>query len=201
MSLFLRFVFRRFPRALLELPRLGWWMAPYALKATTKEAMKTRAFRILRFVPEKERPGLVAGFVEKILKPRLFPGGREVVSDHRRRGHTLVLASASCDVYMEPVRKMLKFDALVCTRTQPVGPECAPVVVGTNCYGEEKVKRLSELEFFRKTDWAASYGYSDHQSDLPMMLLCGNPVAANPNRALRKIALGKGWKIVDWAKA
>lgn len=199
LSMFLPFVARRFPRALLELPRLGLWTAPYILGATSKEEMKTRVFRILRFVPEDERPALVAEFLDKVLKPRLYPAGLEVVKNHRQKGHTLVLASASCDVYMQPVQNMLEFDVLVCTRTQPVGPECAPVVVGANCYGEEKVRRLSDLEFFQKTDWAASHAYSDHPSDLPMMLLCGNPVAANPNRALRKMALNEGWQVVDWA--
>jgi HAD superfamily hydrolase (TIGR01490 family) len=201
LSLFLQFVSRRFRRVLLDLPRLGMWMAPYALGATTKEKMKTRVFRILRFVPEEERPALVAEFLEEVMKPRLYPAGLEVIENHRQAGHTLVLASASCDVYMEPLWKMLQFDVLVCTRTQPVGPECAPVVVGVNCYGEEKVRRLCELDFFEKTDWAASHAYSDHPSDLPMMLLCGNPVAANPNRALRKMAQSEGWKIVDWATA
>lgn len=199
MSMFMRFVMGRFKRALVELPRLGLWMAPYAAKATTKEKMKTRVFRILRHVPEEERPALVAEFLEKVLKPRLFPAGLEVVEDHRRQGHTLALASASCDVYMEPVRKLLEFDVQVSTRTQPVGPNCAPVVIGANCYGEEKVRRLSELDFFENTDWAASYAYSDHPSDLPILLLCGNPVAANPNRALRKMALSEGWEIADWA--
>jgi HAD superfamily hydrolase (TIGR01490 family) len=198
LSMFMRFVMGRFKRGLVELPRLGLWMAPYTVGATTKEKMKTRVFRILRHVPEEERPALVAEFIEKVLRPRLFPAGQKVVEDHRRQGHTLVLASASCDVYMEPVRKLLEFDVQVSTRTQPVGPNCAPVVIGANCYGEEKVRRLSELDFFENTDWAASYAYSDHPSDLPMLLLCGNPVAANPNRALRKMALDEGWEIADW---
>jgi HAD superfamily hydrolase (TIGR01490 family) len=199
MSMFMRLVTRRFPRTLLEMPRLGLWMAPYAVGATTKEKMKTRAFGILRHVPEEERPALVEEFVQEVLRPRLFAGGQKIVEDHRRRGHTLVLASASCDVYMEAVGKLLEFDVQVSTRTQPVGPNCAPVVIGTNCYGEEKVRRLAELDFFEQTDWAASSAYSDHPSDLPMLLLCGHPVAANPNRALRKMAQDEGWEIADWA--
>lgn len=199
LSLFLQFTSRRYRRALLDFPRLGLWMAPYAVGATTKEKMKTRVFRVLRHVPEEERPALVAEFVETVLKPRLYPAGLEVVGNHREQGHTLVLASASCDVYMEPVRDLLKFDVQVSTRTQPAGPDCAPVVVGANCYGQEKVRRLAELEFFHNTDWAASCAYSDHPSDLPMLLLCGRPVAANPNRALRKMATSEGWKIADWA--
>jgi len=201
MSMFIRFATRRFPRALLELPRLGLWMGPYAAKATTKEKMKTRVFRILRHVPEEKRPVLVEEFVEEVLRPRLFPEGQKVVEDHRRQGHTLVLASASCDVYMEAVRGLLDFDLQVSTRTQPTGPDRAPAVIGANCYGEEKVRRLCELDFFENTDWAASYAYSDHPSDLPMLLLCGHPVAANPNRALRKMAQDAGWEIADWAAA
>jgi HAD superfamily hydrolase (TIGR01490 family) len=199
MTMFLWFVAGRFRRALLDLPRLGLWMAPYAAGATSKAQMKTRAFRILRHVPEEKRPALVAEFVEEVLRPRLFPAGLEIVGDHRRRGHTLVLASASCDVYMEAVRNLLEFDVLVSTPTRPTGPKRSPEVSGTNCYGEEKVRRLSGLDFFENTDWTASYAYSDHPSDLPMFMLCGHPVAANPNRDLRKMALREGWDIVDWA--
>lgn len=199
MSLFLQFVTRRFRRALFELPRLGLWTTPYALGATSKEKMKTRAFRILRHVPAEERPGLVAAFVDQVLKPRIFEAGREIVHRHREQGHTLVMASASCDVYMEPVRSLLGFDVQVSTPTQPTGPNKTPVVVGANCYGEEKVRRMAELDFFNNTDWAASYAYSDHQSDLPMFLLCGHPVAANPNRTLRKMATSEGWDILDWS--
>ena len=199
LSLFLQFVIRRFRRVLLDLPRLGLWMAPYAVGATSKEKMKTKAFGVLRHVPKDLREDLVATFVDNVLKPRIFKAGMERVNRHREQGHTLVLASASCDVYMEPVRKLLEFDILVGTRTRPAGSNNAPVVVGANCYGEEKVRRMAELDFFENTDWAASYAYSDHPSDLPMFLLCGHPVAANPNRSLRRMAWKEAWEIVDWS--
>jgi HAD superfamily hydrolase (TIGR01490 family) len=199
LSLFLQFATRRFQRALLDLPRLGARMIPYLLGKYTKTQMKTEVLRILRHVPEEERPVLVAAFLEHILKPRLFPAGREKIRWHREKGHTLILATASPDTYMEPVRKLLQFEALVGTRTRPTGPNNAPVVVGANCYGEEKVRRMAELDFFESTDWAASYAYSDHPSDLPMLLLCGHRVATNPNRSLRKMAHREGWEIVDWS--
>ncbi len=199
LSLFLQFVTRRFRRALLDFPRLGARMIPYSLKRFTKAQMKTEVLRVLRHVPEKERPDLVTAFLENILRPRLLPAGLERVQWHREKGHTLVLASASPDTYMEPVRGLLQFEVLVSTRTQPTGQNNAPVIVGNNCYAEEKVRRMAELDFFENTDWAASYAYSDHPSDLPMFLLCGHPVAANPNRSLRRMALREGWEFVDWA--
>ncbi len=198
LGLFLLYLTGRYRRALLDLPRLGLWMAPYSVGAVSKEKMKTKAFRILRHVPAEERPGLVTAFTDRVLKPRLFAGGLEKVRWHREQGHTLVLASASCDVYMQAAGELLGFDVLVSTRTRPGGPQGTPVVFGPNCYGQEKVRRMAELEFFHRTDWAASYAYSDHPSDLPMLVLCGHPVAANPNRPLRRMALREGWEILDW---
>jgi phosphatidylglycerophosphatase C len=198
LSLFLRYVTGRFRRALLDLPRLGLWMAPYSVGAVSKEKMKTKAFWVLRHVPAEERPELATAFFEQVLKPRIFEAGLEKVRWHREQGHTLVLASASCDVYMQAVGRMLGFDLVVCTRTRLEGPDDLPVVFGPNCYGREKLRRLLELDFFHTTDWAASYAYSDHPSDLPMLLLCGHKVAVNPTRPLRRMALREGWEIADW---
>ena len=42
-------------------------------------------------------------------------------------------------------------------------------------------------------DLEASFAYSDSATDIPMLELVGNPVAVNPDRALRKHALSEGW--------
>jgi phosphoserine phosphatase len=55
-------------------------------------------------------------------------------------------------------------------------------------------------------DWLAAHAltgapmrfYSDHPSDAPMFELADEAVAANPTRALRALAVARGWSIVDW---
>ena len=55
-------------------------------------------------------------------------------------------------------------------------------------------------------DWLAAQAltgaplrfYSDHPSDAPMFELADEAVAANPNRALRAMAVARGWAVVDW---
>ena len=47
---------------------------------------------------------------------------------------------------------------------------------------------------------AASYAYSDSESDLPMLTAVGHPVAVNPDSALERIARDNGWRIVRFDK-
>jgi HAD superfamily hydrolase (TIGR01490 family) len=195
MGPFLLFLLRTYPACWLGLPRPALLAAPYAAGLVSKEAIKGAAMRIWRKVRPQDREELLRRFHDQELKPRYLPKGVERVRWHHAQGHTLALVSASVDVYLGEVVRELGFDHLVATRTTL---EPAPAVVGPNNYGEEKVARLKQLPLFLSTDWAASYGYSDHLSDLPMLRLCGHPVAANPKPDLLQVARVEGWEIVDW---
>ncbi|MDQ2725073.1 MAG: hypothetical protein M3Y36_06215, partial [Actinomycetota bacterium] len=41
---------------------------------------------------------------------------------------------------------------------------------------------------------ADSWAYSDSATDVPMLEAVGHPVAVNPDRALRRIAVDRGWE-------
>ena len=45
-------------------------------------------------------------------------------------------------------------------------------------------------------DLAASWAYSDSESDLPMLRAVGHPVAVNPDAALARVAREEGWEIL-----
>jgi hypothetical protein len=47
-------------------------------------------------------------------------------------------------------------------------------------------------------DLAASYAYSDSESDLPMLRLVGNPVVVNPDAELLRTARAEGWRIITF---
>ncbi|MCZ9342803.1 HAD-IB family hydrolase, partial [Streptomyces sp. TRM76130] len=47
-------------------------------------------------------------------------------------------------------------------------------------------------------DLARCYAYSDSATDLPMLEAVGHPHAVNPDRALRREALARGWPILDF---
>jgi hypothetical protein len=49
-------------------------------------------------------------------------------------------------------------------------------------------------------DLAASYAYSDSESDLPMLRAVGNPVAVNPDPPLAAIADAEGWQTLRFER-
>ncbi len=52
----------------------------------------------------------------------------------------------------------------------------------------------------RGIDLAASYAYSDSESDLPMLRAVGHPVAVNPDAELERVAREEGWRIMRFDK-
>jgi len=65
---------------------------------------------------------------------------------HRRRGHELILVSATLDLYLAPLAVQLGFDQVLCTRlsTRKLGDVelFDGGVEGTDCTGAEKLRRV-----------------------------------------------------------
>ena len=47
-------------------------------------------------------------------------------------------------------------------------------------------------------DLASSYAYGNHQSDLPLLELIGNPYVVEPTEPLRRVALANKWPILTY---
>src|SRR5206468_12788333 len=98
-------------------------------------------------------------------------------------------------------QEMAELMALVLTFDGAVG-SVAEVVDGVYTgreggpfnYREGKAEAIRELAEREGIDLAASYAYSDSESDLPMLRLVGHPVAVNPDKELARVARAEGWK-------
>ena len=55
---------------------------------------------------------------------------------------------------------------------------------------------LRELASRDGIDLAASFAYSDSESDLPMLRAVGHPVVVNPDPELARIAAEEGWEVL-----
>jgi phosphoserine phosphatase len=55
---------------------------------------------------------------------------------------------------------------------------------------------MRELADAQGIDLAASYAYSDSESDLPMLRIVGHPVVVNPDAELRRVAREEDWEVM-----
>ena len=70
--------------------------------------------------------------------------------------------------------------------------------IETYAYGPTKAEAVRELAAAEGYDLARSFAYSDSVTDLPMLEAVGHPYAVNPDRALRKVAVERGWPVLDF---
>ena len=68
-------------------------------------------------------------------------------------------------------------------------------------YGPLIAEAVLALAAAQGYNLAESYAYSDSITDLPMLEAVGHPVVVNPDRALRKEAIARGWPILAFSNA
>jgi HAD superfamily hydrolase (TIGR01490 family) len=135
------------------LPRVAWIflrLAPLAWRVAfhraTVDEFKVRAIARLFDGAEVGRLRAVGLAHAWDVRRRLRPAALARIEWHRAQGHRLVLASASVDLYVEPLALALGFDHVVCTRLAvAVEDGCERfdgTLVGEDCTGAAKVRQI-----------------------------------------------------------
>lgn len=170
---------------------VGW-----RLGLAGRDAIKAEALKTLRGIDRATLEARAADFVARELATNIRPGARAAIARHAAQGDRLILATAAAELIADPLARALGFDAVIATRldwTLPGGPRLA----GANCYGAEKLRRIIEARALRPFA-APVHAYSDHVSDLDMLVAADHGYAVNPSAGLRRAAPAHGIGIVDF---
>jgi HAD superfamily hydrolase (TIGR01490 family) len=146
---------------------------------------------------------LRARFVAERIEPRLGAQARELVHQHRERGDTLVLTTASNRFLAEPIAHSLGMDHLIATELETEGEVFTGRNAGVLNMREGKVERLRAWLADRGLEGASlaeAFFYSDSMNDAPLLRSVGRPVAVDPDDRLAALAVEAGWPIVRLAR-
>lgn len=199
---FLFSVARRRPlRLLLALP-LAIAALAYKLGMISRKRLKEHMLcAVLCGAERVQVAGYAAAFTAHWVANRVRPGALTAIDEHRSKGHHLILATASLDLYVERFGTHFGFDTVVATRAAwDSADRLSGSIDGENCFGPEKVRRLEEVLAGGREDTTV-VAYSDSHADLPLLRWADRAVAVNPSGPLRRAALGEGFEIVDWDRA
>jgi HAD superfamily hydrolase (TIGR01490 family) len=154
---------------------------------------------LLEGFPVSELQTLVAGAMEPVLKPLVYAEPLALAARHRERRERVYVVSAALQEIVDALAAELGFDGAIGSRCEIVdgvytGRPARPA------HGEGKAAATRELAERENIDLTASTAYSDSHTDLPFLEVVGSPVAANPDRALRRTAGERGWPIVEFTE-
>ncbi len=129
------------------------------------------------------------------------PAALATLAAHRAAGDHLVLLSASPDLYVPRIGRLLGFERTVCTELKwRKGPQGADRLDGrlrtANRRGAEKSTCLARLRSEYANLPVVAYGNSD--SDLPHLCQADRALLVNGNARARRDAVAAGIGVADW---
>lgn len=107
-----------------------------------------------------------ARFAERVVESWMRADTWARLRWHAAQGHRVVLVSASYRNYLAPLAERLGVESVLSTEIE-VGPDgrCTGRLVGPNCRGEEKSRRLRAWLSERRLDDAVIWAYGDSSGD------------------------------------
>ena len=153
-------------------------------------ACLSQPIRLAQLVLRRDRDAIKAHFVSKVFSGLSVEHVNDVgvqfastvvtswirqdVADrlrwHQEQGHVVVLVSASLEPYLQSFGDLCEVDAVLCTRLEESDGEFTGEILGANCRGEEKVRRLHEwMESAGLPTSSLMYAYGDSSGDAALL--------------------------------
>nr|WP_245670396.1 HAD family hydrolase [Corynebacterium crudilactis] len=184
----------------VEALQLSLAQATYMVAGHTSEQMdntRDQLTAMIRGWDVQQVRSIAEETMHTVVTPTIYAEARELIEHHQELGHDVIIISASVKELVEPIAKELGVEKTVTTILESEdGLYTGDVLF--YCKGAAKAQSILDLAKAHNYDLSQSHAYSDSFTDLPMLEAVGNPTAVNPDRALKKIALERGWKILSF---
>lgn len=186
------------PHRVLRGLHLPFAVLLYALKFRDNSWLKVTFLRgLLGNMPRTAIDRWTSRFVDRVCRNGCRAGALKCLREHKKKGHRVILATASLDVYVIPIARSLGFDDVICTEIEW---DSKQRITGRlkrgNCHG------LNKLNCVRASGYLSgryhTVAYSDHHSDLPLLLGVDTGIAVHPTRKLQKAADYENLEIAYW---
>ena len=184
------------------LARDAWENILFRLRGSTDagtDALRARIGELLTGVRVRDLQRLAPDVLAGVL-PRLYPQMLELAYRHQDAGRPIIICTAASQEMADLMAVVLTFDGAVGSVSEVVDGQYTGRPGGPFTYREGKAQAIRELAEREGIDLAASWGYSDSESDLPMLRAVGHPVAVNPDGTLARVAKEEGWEILRFER-
>lgn len=129
---------------------------------------------------------------------KLYDGTVALARTHLAAGQRVWLVSAAPVELASIIARKLGFTGALGTVSEVTDGRYTGRLVGAPLHGPAKAEAVRALAAREDLDLARCSAYSDSSNDTPMLSVVGNPVAVNPDRALRTHARSLGWQVHDY---
>jgi HAD superfamily hydrolase (TIGR01490 family) len=199
----LHMAWHKSPWRLLFAPLLGWGLLLYFCQVWDRKRLKQFSQQLLigGNVPKDKFARHLERHADLVLGKNVYAEVRHRIAEEKEAGYVHVIATASYRLYVDAIASRLGFDHVIATElaTNSSGHVLARID-GHNCYDAAKLERVQAWMKAQRLKRNQCYirAYSDHISDVPLLNFADEPFATNPHPPLAKLAVERGWPVLDW---
>lgn len=132
-----------------------------------------------------------------MLAERVRPTLGKRIRDHAVHGDRTVLLTGALDLIAEPFAETLGLDETCATRCVAGHDVFLARPPLRHPFREAKLALAREIAERHGTTLATCWAYGDAHHDIPLLSAVGHPVAVHPDRLLRRLALRRGWPVIE----
>lgn len=157
------------------------WIQAYYLNLYPANAMRPKLFEaIFSQTSLEELQPLVEDYALRLIS-RLNPALHQQLLKHQAQGDDVVLVSASVDLYLIEVCKLLNID-LICTETECINHTLTGRYSTPDCSELQKSIRIQAR--YQLADYQHIYAYGNSDEDIEMLKLADFPHMVGVNKQL-----------------
>ena len=131
--------------------------------------------------------------MRSVLGGTMYPEGWDLVAAHKRRGHTVVVATSALPFQVGPLARELGVDHVLCTELETRDGVLTGEVDGPILWGPGKAAAVREFAKANRIDLAKSFAYGNGSEDEQFLETVGRPNAVNATKDLQRLADERGW--------
>jgi HAD superfamily hydrolase (TIGR01490 family) len=148
-------------------------------------------------------------FMQNIVQPAIGPAALALVQGHQRLKEGVIIVTATNEFVTRPIADAFGVAELIAVELVHATADAAGAnwitgeIKGTPSFRAGKVARVAQWLQAHQLAWqdVELTFYTDSINDLFLLEKVTHPVATNPDEALRAVALGRGWRILELFKA
>jgi len=134
-------------------------------------------------------------FASYAVKRYIYSDMKELLKNNRDRGIKNILITAQDEIIAEAFHRKLDMDGCLASRYITKGDEFCGMVLPL-CFKEGKVYWAGQFLREHSLRWEDSAFFTDSMNDLPLLEVCGYPVAVHPSPELEELCHNRSWPIV-----
>lgn len=148
------------------------YLVAMKLKMISNQKAKEKVLEhFFKGIPVDEFELKCHSFYKLVLPGLIRKGAVEEIQSLKKKGMVVVVVSASPENWIRDWAKEMAVE-LIASKLQVVDAVVSGKIMGNNCYGQEKVRRIKEK--YNIGDYEQVYAYGDTKGDLPMLELAHN---------------------------